>query len=178
MGLKETPCIWLQVRVASTWFKSCCFIVGKWHNVSLTSVFLRVWRRPGGGHLWWHFRSLQEASGYFAAGKSRPRPRPCPRPLLSNRSVLSLLRRTGRRGSSKETSRVMLRWVACLLMVSKYFWFSPSMVSLSLCLRVWLSHVFEDMVLILAFEACLCMCALKGRVVVCTAFLLCCYDAF
>lgn len=44
--------------------------------------FLRVWWRPGGGYLRWHFRSLQETPGYSAAGKS---------PLLSSILICSPL---------------------------------------------------------------------------------------
>lgn len=115
-----------------------------------TCVFLRVWWRPGGGCFWWHLRSLQETSGYSASGKSPlllPSLLLLPSPLLTK--TLCLVRRTGRRGSRREPSRVMLRWVCCLFLISKYLRSSPSMVCLSFCLRVWLSHVF------VAFEACL-----------------------
>lgn len=62
-------------------------------------------------------------------------------PLSSTNRDVSPLRPTGRKGLRRPTSRVTLRWVRCWLQVSKYFCSSPSMVSLSLCVRVWLSHV-------------------------------------
>lgn len=65
-------------------------------------------------------------------------------PLLSSPAlteVFLLLRQTGRGASRRPTSRATFRWVGCWCKVSKYFCSSSSMLSLSLCVRVWPSHV-------------------------------------
>lgn len=92
-------------------------------NICVSHGFRVRWR-PGGRYFWWHLRSLQETSGYSAAGKPH-----LTSPLLCS-SLLSslllkemfclLLRPTGRGAFKKKVLRAMLRWVSCLPQVSTF----------------------------------------------------------
>lgn len=73
---KKSVALYLYIILLLSFFIMQYVQVSKTHivfqeNIHVCAcVFLRVWWRPGGGCFWWHLRSLQETSGYSAAGKS------------------------------------------------------------------------------------------------------------